>query len=311
MFAENLIPMKTPIILTLLFLAGMLQAQDTVRLYSIVPNSKPAPNGEKSTTRFGGIAWAEGVSVPEMLVFQPPKSNGTAVVVCPGGAYSGLAIDHEGQDVAKTLNEWGVTAFVLKYRLPSDETMEDKSIGPLQDAERAMQIVREHANLWNIDPQKVGVMGFSAGGHLAASLSTRYREQLIDNPKRTSFRPDFSVLVYPVISFTDSLTHMGSRNRLIGKKPSADRIKRHSNELNVDEKTPPAFLVHARDDMAVPIGNTMAYYGALRDQGIPSAVRIFEKGGHGFGMHNQMETGDWMADLRNWLMAQQFLPATD
>jgi len=303
--------MKTSIALTLLFLAGMLRAQDTIRLYSIVPNSKPTPNGEKNDTRPGGIAWLHGVSVPEMLVFQPQKPNGTAVVVCPGGGYSGLAIGHEGRDVASALNEWGVTAFVLKYRLPSDETMEDKSIGPLQDAERAMQIVREHADRWNIDPQKVGVMGFSAGGHLAASLSTRYREQLVDNPKRTSFRPDFSVLVYPVVSFADSLTHMGSRDNLIGKNPSADRIKRHSNERNVDEKTPPAFLVHAKDDTAVPIGNTMAYHNALREREIPTAIRLFEKGGHGFGMHNRMETGDWMADLRNWMRAQKLLPAAD
>jgi len=303
--------MKTSIAISLLFLAGTVRAQDTIRLYGIVPNSKPTPNEEKSTTRSGGIAVISQVSVPEMLVFQPQKPNGTAVVICPGGGYSVLAIGHEGLDVARALNEWGVAAFVLKYRLPSDETMKDKSIGPLQDAERAVQIVREHASRWNIDPQKVGVMGFSAGGHLAASLSTRYGEQLIDNPKGTSFRPDFSVLVYPVISFTDSLTHMGSRDNLIGKNPPADRIKRHSNELNIDEKTPPAFLVHAKDDTAVPIGNTMAYHGALRARGIPTAVRIFEKGGHGFGMHNPMESGDWMADLQDWMKAQKFLSATD
>jgi len=289
--------MKAAIIIASLFLAGTAQAQDTIRLYGIVPNGKPLPNGE--------------ISVPEMLVFKPQRSNGTAVVVCPGGGYSGLAMGHEGRDVARALNEWGVTAFVLQYRLPSDETMEDRSVGPLQDAERAMQIVREDADRWNIDPRKVGVMGFSAGGHLAASLSTRYRELLIDNPKRTSFRPDFSVLVYPVISFTDSLTHVGSRNNLIGKNPSKARIKRHSNELNVDRKTPPAFLVHAKDDEVVPIGNAFAYQKALGKRKIPVAVRVFEKGGHGFGMHNQMEAGDWMADLRVWLVAQKFLPATD
>lgn len=302
--------MKKSIILVFLFLTGMIQAQRAIQLYDVVPNSKPSSNEEKSETGTDGITRVSLVSLPEMTVFKPENPNGTAIIICPGGGYSILAISHEGLDVAKELNKWGITAFVLKYRLPSDKTMMDRSIGPLQDAERAIQIVREHAKQWGIDSKKIGIMGFSAGGHLAASLSTRYKEQLVENHKRISFRPDFSVLVYPVISFTDSLTHMGSRNNLIGKNPSVYLIKKYSNELHVDKKTPPAFLVHAKDDKAVPVDNTMAYYNALKIQKIPSEIKIYEKGGHGFGMHNKMEAGNWMDDLKIWMKAQKLLPRT-
>ncbi len=302
--------MKKLIVIASLLLTGMIQAQDTIPLYNVVPNNKSFSNEEKSQTGADGITRVSLVSVPEMIMFKPRNPNGTAVIICPGGGYGILAITHEGLDVAKALNEWGVTAFVLKYRLPDDKTMMDKSIGPLQDAERAIQIIREHAEQWSINPKKTGVMGFSAGGHLAASLSTRYKEQLIENPEHISFRPDFSVLVYPVISFTDGLTHMGSRDNLIGKNPSANKVKKYSNELNIDKKTPPAFLVHAKDDKAVPVGNTMAYYSGLKAQKIPTEIKIYEKGGHGFGMHNKMEAGNWMDNLKAWMKAQKLLPVT-
>lgn len=302
--------MKKLIVIASLLLTGMIQAQDTIPLYNVVPNNKSFSNEEKSQTGADGITRVSLVSVPEMIMFKPRNPNGTAVIICPGGGYGILAITHEGLDVAKALNEWGVTAFVLKYRLPDDKTMMDKSIGPLQDAERAIQIIREHAEQWSINPKKTGVMGFSAGGHLAASLSTRYKEQLIENPEHISFRPDFSVLVYPVISFTDGLTHMGSRDNLIGKNPSANKVKKYSNELNIDKKTPPAFLVHAKDDKAVPVGNTMAYYSGLKAQKIPTEIKIYEKGGHGFGMHNKMEAGNWMHNLKAWMKAQKLLPVT-
>ena len=291
----------------LILISGMLQAQDVIKLYEVVPNSKPSGVEEKSETAADGITRVSDVSTPEMLMYKPENPNGTAMLICPGGGYRILAINHEGLDVAKVLNKWGITAFVLKYRLPDSRTMMNKSIGPLQDAERAILLIRMHAKKWGINPKKVGVMGFSAGGHLAASLSVKYKDQLIENPKRISFRPDFSVLVYPVISFTDSLTHKGSRDNLIGSKPYESLIKRYSNELLVNKKTPPAFLVHAKDDEAVPVGNSIAYYNALQKYHIASTIRFYDKGGHGFGMFNKKETGDWMVDLEKWMKVQGFL----
>lgn len=290
-----------------MFTAVMLQAQEVIKLYDVVPNSKSSVSEEKSETSADGITRVSNVSTPEMVMFKPERPNGTAILICPGGGYRILAINHEGYDVAKILNQWGITAFVLKYRLPDVKTMMNKSIGPLQDAERAMLLIRQNAKQWHINSKKVGVMGFSAGGHLAASLSVKYRDQLIENPKRVSFRPGFSILVYPVISFTDSLTHMGSRDNLIGKNPSESLIKRYSNELLVNKNTPPAFLVHARDDGAVPVGNSIAYYNALRKYKIASEIRFFDKGGHGFGMNNKKEVGDWMDNLKKWLEEQRFL----
>ncbi|MGJ7030047.1 alpha/beta hydrolase [Niabella hirudinis] len=292
-----------------LILHTMVNAQQEIALYTTVPNAKPADNLEQSETGADGITRINSVSVPTITVYRPAKAlrNGPAVIICPGGGYAILAVSHEGVQVAKAFNEWGVTAFVLKYRLPDDRIMEDKSIGPLQDAERAVQWVREHAKEYQVDPRKVGIMGFSAGGHLAATLSTHYAETLISNPKKISLRPDFSVLVYPVISFTDSLMHRGSRDRLIGKSPSAEMIRKYSNELQVNKKTPPAFLVHAKDDKGVPWQNSQHYYEALRVHKIAAQVFYYEKGGHGFGMNNKTSELKWMDVLKNWMKKQHFL----
>ncbi|MCH5718813.1 alpha/beta hydrolase [Niabella hibiscisoli] len=149
--------------------------------------------------------------------------------------------------------------------------------------------------------------GLFCGGHLAASLSTRYNQEVIENHKHVSLRPDFSVLVYPVISFSDSLGHTGSRDNLIGKKPSPEKIKKFSNELLVNKKTPPAFLVHAKDDGGVPYRNSVVYYEALQKNKIPTEIKLFEKGGHGFGMYNKKEAGDWMSELQQWLVKEKFL----
>lgn len=297
--------MKYLFFLTALFLSHMLSAQKEMPLYDVVPNSKPADNIEKSETGTDGVLRIQNVSIPTLTMYTPEKPNGAAVIICPGGGYAILAASHEGSDVAKKFNEWGVTAFVLKYRLPDDKIMLDKSIAPLQDAERAIQMVRQHAKAWGVNPKKIGIMGFSAGGHLAASLSTRYREALIVNPKNISFRPAFSILVYPVISFTDSLGHLGSRTNLIGKNPSPFKITRYSNELNITSKTPPAFLVHAKDDKAVKYENSLVYYERLRKYNIPAKLKLFEQGGHGFGMNNKTTDEKWMDDLKTWMIEQK------
>ena len=280
-----------------------LSAQEIIPLYKQVPNSKPAANHEKSEMGKDGILRISKVSEPVLLAFLPPKekANGTAVIICPGGGYGILAASHEGTDVAKVFNEWGVTAFVLKYRLPDDSIMQNKEIGPLQDAQRAIQLVRTDAKKWGIATNKIGIMGFSAGGHLASTAGTHFNKAVIDNKKGTSLRPDFMVLLYPVISFSDSLAHMGSRINLIGKDASAEKINYYSNELQVTKETPATFLVHAKDDGGVKVQNSIVFYDALQRNGVPAEIHLYEKGGHGFGMNNKTSSDKWMDWLKTWM----------
>lgn len=268
-----------------------------------IPNSKPSANKEKSEIVPSGIQIISKVSIPTLTVYIPKKekANGTAVIICPGGGYAVLAASHEGSDLAKALNDWGITAFVLKYRIPDDSTMIKKEIGPLQDAQRAIQIVRENAAKWNLKSNQIGIMGSSAGGHLAASAGTHYSTSVIENKRNTSLRPDFMVLLYPVISFTDSLGHLGSRDNLIGKNPSQEKIKWYSNELQINAETPPAFFVHALNDDAVKVMNSIVFYEALQKRSIPTEMYLYEKGGHGFGMNNPTSSEKWMDWLKIWM----------
>lgn len=290
------------------FFSLRLIAQDVIKLYDVVPNNRPNVSVQQELkTDEDGVTVVSNVTFPELYVFKPDALNGTAVIICPGGGYSILAINKEGFDVAKALTAWGVTAFVLKYRLPNDKLMLDKSIAPLQDAERAIQLVRDNAKTLKLKKHGIGIMGFSAGGHLAASLSTRYNETLIENPKHISLCPDFSVLIYPLISFTDSLTHLDSRTHLIGTKPSSFKIEKYSNELHVDKKTPPTFLVHAKDDQTVSVQNSTIYYDKLLQNGVAAKIFYFDKGGHGFGVKNPLENVDWMDALKAFMHQQNFL----
>jgi acetyl esterase/lipase len=281
---------------------------ESIPLYDTIPNSKPSVDSEKSSTA-EGVLIVSNVSIPTLTIYRPPnvKNNATAVIICPGGGYGVLAAGHEGSDVAKVLNEWGVVAVVLKYRLPDEKIMNQKSIGPLQDAQRAIQIVRTNAGKWNINPDKIGIMGFSAGGHLASTASTHFATPVIGNPGKISLRPDFSVLIYPVVSFTDSIGHIGSRTNLLGENPSEDEIREYSNELQVNGQTPPAFLVHANDDDVVKVGNSVHYYEALTRNHVPAELRLYPKGGHGFGMRNATTSDNWMDRLKSWLKANRFI----
>lgn len=299
---------KLLVIAITLFAMNKLKAQE-IPLYHTVPNTKPNSVKEKSEMGKDGILRISKVTVPTLTVFKPvnPSSKKTAVIICPGGGYSILASGHEGTDVAKVFNEMGVTAFVLKYRLPDDSTMQNKEIGPLQDAQRAMQLVRERAAEWNIDPTHIGIMGFSAGGHLASTASTHFNKAVIDNPNNTSLRPDFSMLIYPVISFTDELGHTGSRDNLLGKNASKEKIKEYSNEQQVTTQTPPAFLVHANDDGGVNPMNSTRYYEALLTNKVPAELHIYEKGGHGFGLNNKTTNDKWMERAKNWLISNGLL----
>ncbi len=264
---------------------------------------------EKPTLVDGRPTRFEKVTDPELYLFLAPTGTetGTAVLICPGGGYGVLAFDHEGFAIARWLNENGITAVILKYRLPSDMIMQDKSVGPLQDAQEAMRIIRRNAAKWKVNPHKVGVIGFSAGGHLASTVSTHYDEIVYKNGDTTSARPDFSLLIYPVISFNASFTHLGSRNNLIGNTPSDEAIRHFSNELQIKKDTPPAFLVHSADDKTVPVRNSISYFEGLQQYGIPSELHIFQKGGHGYGLSEGRGTQyAWPSLCIAWLKANGF-----
>lgn len=266
-----------------------------------VPNAIAAPNKENSTFR-DNITRIAKVSNPTLTIFKPLKPNGKAVIICPGGGYSILAFDYEGTKVAEEMNKWGITAFVLKYRLPDDTTMIDKSLAPLQDAQQAIRLVRTNAKEWGINKNQIGIMGFSAGGHVASSAATHFKF-IADAKERdtTSVRPDFAILIYPVISFDSTICHKGSRNNLIGAKAGVKLTDFFSNELQVDKDTPPSFLVHAGDDKGVPVENSLRFYGACIKNKVSAEMHLYPKGGHGFAMNNKTTDDNWLERLKNWM----------
>jgi acetyl esterase/lipase len=272
-----------------------------------VPGSIKNETYFEKTTEAGGITSRyEKVTDPTITLFFPPaeKATGTAVLICPGGGYGVLAFDHEGFAIARWLNDNGIAGIILKYRLPSDLIMKDKSEGPLQDAQEAIRIIRRHAAEWKISPGKIGVMGFSAGGHLASTLSTHFDEKIYEVGDTTSARPDFSLLIYPVISFDASFTHMGSRINLIGNNPSDETVKHFSNEIQITGKTPPAFLVHSADDKAVPVRNSIVYFEGLVKNNIQTELHVFQKGGHGYGLAiNSGTQSSWPGLCIKWMKA--------
>ncbi|RZK51835.1 MAG: alpha/beta hydrolase [Pedobacter sp.] len=292
-----------------LFVVMEVNAQQVIPLYKgAIPGAKtpPADYVEANVNGTDGVARVSKVVTPTLTAYLPVKPNGTAVIICPGGGYSILAFDKEGTLVAKRFSDLGITAFVLKYRLPSDAIMEDKSMGPLQDALQAIYLVRKNANVWNIDPTKIGIMGFSAGGHLASSLSVHYNDVKVQNQEGISLRPDFSLLIYPVINF-GSYAHKGSVTRLLGENPTDAQIKYFSSELNINAQTPPAFIVHANNDATVPVKNSLEYDLNLAKNKVPAEMHIYQGGGHGFGMYNKTTKDDWFESLKNWMTANKWL----
>ncbi|WP_243349180.1 alpha/beta hydrolase [Parabacteroides sp. FAFU027] len=251
------------------------------------------------------------VTNPTIQVYPAPadKNTGTAVVVCPGGGYYGISFINEGIEVAKWLNQLGVTAVVLHYRLPDDAIMKNKSIAPLQDGQEAMRIVRRNAKKWGINPHKIGIMGFSAGGHLASTVSTHFDEKVYEPKDTTSARPDFSLLIYPVVSMDSAITHWGSRESLLGKNPTPEMIKHFSNALQVTAKTPPAFMMHSMDDGVVPVQNSIEYALAMKKYNIPCELHIYEHGGHGYGlgMWSKGTESTWTKACEKWLEVKGLL----
>jgi acetyl esterase/lipase len=262
---------------------------------------------EKDVFKDGELQNTSKVVTPTLSVYLPEgvKANGTAVLILPGGGYGHLSMLKEGKKIAQWLNSMGITAFVLKYRLPSDVIMKNKTTGPFHDAQESMKIIRRNAVKWGIDPQKVGVIGFSAGGHLAATLSTHLKEAPQDT---VSSRPDFSLLIYPVISMKSEITHKGSRLNLLGENPQRELIDKFSNELRVTPATPPTFIVHAADDLSVPAENSLNYFLALRNNHVPAELHIYEKGGHGFGLGIEGQDAYWPVACATWLKVNAYLP---
>lgn len=274
----------------------------------LIPDSARAQDGSNEVKLLweDGAPDAKGDSVldkPTLTVFLPGQEEGagTGVVIFPGGGYAHLAMEKEGYKVARWFNRMGIAAFVVKYRLG----MRYHHPSQLMDGKRAVQMVRKNAQQWNVDPDKVGIMGFSAGGHLASTVGTHFDTGDPDSSdpfKTYNSRPDFMILIYPVITMKEDFTHKGSRMHLLGKNPDSSLVQKISNETQVTGQTPPAFLVHTSNDGGVPVSNSVQFYSALRKAGVPAEMHIYEDGPHGFGLARQYPLLSGWTDLcKNWL----------
>lgn len=293
---------KLNLFIALLFVAASLFAQD--KTLKVWPDGAPTDNGmTEPEEKYDGVR-VRNVSEAEMYVYLPEKekNTGAAVVICPGGGYWIEAMDHEGYDIAKWLQAKGVAGIVLKYRLPYGHHEV-----PADDARQTMRIVRMNAKEWGIDPEKIGIAGSSAGGHLASTAGTVFdtgKKESTNPIEKVSCRPDFMLLLYPVITFNEEWGHMGSRKNLIGETNDWALVRKYSNELNVTAETPPTFLVLADDDKAVVPRNSIEFYSALKRNNVPAELHIFQKGGHGFGIRKNNQPADEWPDLfYNWLKA--------
>ncbi|MCH5235074.1 MAG: alpha/beta hydrolase [Muribaculaceae bacterium] len=249
-------------------------------------HSNNLPNDAETVENPG---WINMVTKPELYVYPAENPNGKAILLCPGGGYSGVAIKHEGKDWAKFLNPEGITLSVLKYRMPNKN-----SEVPYEDVVRALEILHENSSHWGINPSMIGIAGASAGGHLASTMATHLNDETL--------KPAFQVLLYPVITMDETFTHMGSRENLLGENPTSEKVKYYSNELNVSAQTPPSFIALSSDDRVVPVKNSLVYYEALIKNGIPAALFIYPTGGHGWGYNPDFPYNEaWTFELINWL----------
>lgn len=271
----------------------------------IWPNS--TLNSQNEIHKKTDIHWIKNVQVPSLTVYTPSKklSSGKGVIICPGGGYAGLSFDWEGTDIAKWLNTKGITAFVLKYRLPTSSSIESEATA-LQDIKRAIRFVRFNSQKWGINNNQIGVIGFSAGGHLASTLGTHFDNNIKyekeDSIDRLNARPYFMALIYPVITMKMPYTHLGSRTKLLGRNPLTKDINYYSNELHVKQNTPPTFIVHSGDDNKVSVENSLLFYRALKKSGIEVEMHIYPKGGHGYALANGIRgLGSWPDLFNEWL----------
>lgn len=290
--------MRKIILMSFLFISTMLSAQKPVELL-LWPNGAPNSNGLTGTEEDLNGGRVANVVNPSITVYRAQKPNGMAIIMCPGGGYARLAMNHEGHDMASWFTTQGITYVVLKYRMPNGNYEV-----PLSDAEQAIRLVREHAAEWGINPQRVGIMGASAGGHLAASLASLYSSD--------KTRPDFQILFYPVISMQKGVTHGGSRQNLIGENPSQELEQKYSLERQVSPRSPQAFIMLSSDDGAVPPINGIGYFLALRDQKVPASLHVYPTGGHGWGFRDNFTyKRQWTGELEKWLRDGLEFPATE
>lgn len=250
------------------------------------------------------------ITTPDLLVYRPAKPNGTALLVTPGGAYQRVVIDKEADEIAPRFTDAGVTIFRLVYRLPGKAQATD---APLMDAQRALRLIRANAMEWGLDPARIGILGFSAGGNLAAQLATGYERRVyepVDAADQVSARPDFLALGYPVITMDERFTHAISRQELIGDQPTPETVAAYSTERQVTAATPQAFLFHASDDADVPVANSLAFYDALHKAGVPAEMHIFRQGGHGFSLRFAvgLPAAQWPDLMLAWMKSIKMLP---
>lgn len=295
---------------------GKLNTGDTFKLWeNIAPGSEKIEIKEEILERSKipeiKDRAAINIKIPTITAYVPEKPNGVGILVIPGGGYERVVLDKEADELSSWLNGEGITYFVLKYRLPKNNH-ENKEIVPLQDAQRAMRIIRSHSKDWGINTQKIGVMGFSAGGHVASTLANKYDEEVYKKSNKIdeiSARPDFQILGYPVITMTEPYAHKGSRKYLLGENPDLDLIEKFSMEKNVHKNTPMAFIMHATDDKSVPVENSLKYYTSLRNYKIPVEVHLYQAGGHGYSIRGTIgkSVANWTDVVTNWLKANKII----
>lgn len=301
----------SPILLFLICSSPILTSQETIPLWTgDIPHRISTQETETEDPN-RDIRWITRIQEPTIEVYLPSRPNrtGSAILICPGGGYAGLAYDWEGTDVAKWLNAQGIAGIVLKNRVPKSTSLTHPSVAPISDAQRAMRIIRNRAQEWDIDPDQIGVMGFSAGGHLASTLGTQYDRRVYppsDAIDKKSARPDFMILVYPVITFDSLHAHMGSRENLIGKNAVQDSVDRYSSELHVKQDTPPTLLVHSADDQAVSVENSLLFYRALIKNKVKAEMHLYEQGGHGYSLAiGKGHLASWTDRVKEWLVHVQ------
>jgi acetyl esterase/lipase len=288
--------MKTSFLIFLFSFFSLTMAHSQVEI-PLYPQGPAESNKLENLERYRDANFIFDISNARMYYHPAPKdkANGTAVLICPGGGYAGVSQIKEGSDIAKWFNDLGVSAFVLYYRMPNGHY----NI-PLKDGQTALEIIHKRAKEWNIDKKKIGIIGFSAGGHLASTAGTHF--------KTKKQRPAFMILAYPVVTMDSSYTHMGSRRNLLGKNPSDDLVELFSNELQVKKKTPPTFIVHARNDGAVPIANSENLKKALEAKNISCEMQVYDLGGHGFGMLKRgIPADNWPNVLKSWLIKHELI----